>query len=181
VRGTTDLVRADVAGVAALGDDAGLGPDGAVGIELVDAVGLVIVLALLALQAGVELGADADALARLDQSDLGPDAQGLANDLVADAEGEALAAPAAADGVDIGAADAAGLDLDLDIVVLEGLGRDLEGGVSISPRFLELSSRVGEKTDFSPMECRPCLGRVDLEAFKSLGIHGKGRIRQCNG
>lgn len=65
---------ADVAGVPALGDDAGLGPDGAVGVELVHAVGLVIVLALLTLQAGVELGADADALTRLDQRDLGADA-----------------------------------------------------------------------------------------------------------
>lgn len=45
---------------------------------------------------------------------------------MADAEGEVLAAPAAADGVNIRATDTAGDDLDLDIVILKGLGDDLE-------------------------------------------------------
>ena len=44
-----------------------------------------------------------------------------------DAEGEFLVAPAAGDGVHIGGADAAGLDLNLDVVILEWFGYDLEG------------------------------------------------------
>lgn len=39
-----------------------------------------------------------------------------------DAEGEVLLAPAAGDGVKVAAADAAGFDLDVDIVVFEWLG-----------------------------------------------------------
>jgi hypothetical protein len=49
---------------------------------------------------------------------------------VTDAEGEFLVAPAAGDGVHIGGADAAGLDLNLDVVILEWFGYDLEAGVS---------------------------------------------------
>jgi hypothetical protein len=45
------------------------------------AVGLVVVLALAALEARVTLRADTDALALLDQGDLGADADGLADDL----------------------------------------------------------------------------------------------------
>lgn len=41
---------------------------------------------------------------------------------VTDAEGEVLLAPAAGDGVKVAAADAAGFDLDVDIVVFEWLG-----------------------------------------------------------
>jgi hypothetical protein len=75
------LVGADVGGVAALADDAGLRPLGAVGVHHhYGAVGLVVVAALLALAAGVGLGADADALAFLDQGDLGADANGTADD-----------------------------------------------------------------------------------------------------
>ena len=67
--------------VAALGNDARFGPDGAVRIELLGAVRLVIVLALPAAQAGPGLGADADALALLGQGDFRPDANDAADDL----------------------------------------------------------------------------------------------------
>ena len=75
------LVGADVGRVAALRDDAGLGPGGAVGVQLLAAVGLVVVFALAAVEARVGLGTDADALALLDQGDLGADANSLADNL----------------------------------------------------------------------------------------------------
>lgn len=67
--------------VTSLGDDARLGPDGAKRVHLLGAVRLVVVLALAALEARPRLGADADALAGLDEGDLGADAEGLADDL----------------------------------------------------------------------------------------------------
>jgi hypothetical protein len=123
-------VRTYMTRVAALRDDARLGPYRAVCIHLVHAVGLVVVFTLFAFEARVELGAEAHTLAGLHQRDLGPDTQSFANDLVTDAEGEVLVAPAAGDGVHVGGADAAGLDLNLDVVILERFGYDLEAGVN---------------------------------------------------
>ena len=119
-----------MAAVPALRDNSGIGPYCAICIHLMHAVGLIVVLALFALEAGIQLRTEAHALAGFHQRDFGPDSQGLANDLVADGQREVLVAPAAADGVHIGAADPAGLDLDLDIIVFEWLGRDLERGVN---------------------------------------------------
>lgn len=76
------LVGANVGGVAALADDARLGPLGAVCVDHEDrAVGLVVVLALLAFTAGVGLSADADTLAFLDQGHFGANANCTADDL----------------------------------------------------------------------------------------------------
>jgi hypothetical protein len=75
------LVRTHMRRVAALRDDAGVGPFGAVGVEDdVGAVGLVVVSALLAVAAGEDLGADADALACFYIGDFGADADGCADD-----------------------------------------------------------------------------------------------------
>jgi len=57
------LVCADVACVAALADDAGVGPFRAVGVELFAAVGLVVVFTLFAVETRIRLRADADPLA----------------------------------------------------------------------------------------------------------------------
>lgn len=64
-------MRSYVGRVTALRDDTGVGPLGAVGVELLLAVGLVFILALPAVEAGIRLGSDADALAGPDQGDLG--------------------------------------------------------------------------------------------------------------
>ena len=66
--------------VSALGDDAGIGPLCAIGIELLRAIGLVFVLALPAVEARVRLGSDTDSLAGLDQGDLGSNAEGSTDD-----------------------------------------------------------------------------------------------------
>lgn len=150
------LVGSHVRGVATLGDDASLGPDGAEGVHLLGAVRLVVVLALAALEARPRLGADADALAGLDQGDLGADAQGLADDLVADGQGEVLVAPASGDRVDVAAADAARLDLDLYIIVAKGLHVKLV-----------------------LVELGPGVGRLDLETGILVVLRHDGRI-DCN-
>lgn len=74
------LVRAHVRRVAALRDEAGALPERAVRVALVHAVGLVVVLALAAVEARVGLCANADARALLDEGDLGADADGCAYD-----------------------------------------------------------------------------------------------------
>lgn len=89
------------------------------------AIVLIVALALRALEARPDLRSDADAVADLDRLDGGPDFHGLADDLVADADGRGRVAPAARDGVHVGAADAAALDLDVDIVVTKLLGLEL--------------------------------------------------------
>lgn len=106
------------------------------------AVVLVIALALRALQASPHLSANADAVALLDRLDLGADLDGLADDLVAYADGQGRTAPAAVDGVDVAAADAAAFDLDVDIVVAEDFGLEL-GAVSLLvglPRTINITS-----------------------------------------
>lgn len=69
------FVGPHVRGVPALGDDAGVGPLGTVGVKLIGAVRLVLVFALPAIEAGKRLRADADALAGLDEGHLGSDAE----------------------------------------------------------------------------------------------------------
>jgi hypothetical protein len=123
----TYLMRSHVAGIASLSDNSSFRPDGAISIHLMHTVGLIVILALLALQARVQLGAHTYALPGLDQRHLGPDTKSLPNDLVANSQREVLLAPAATDSVHIRTTNTASLDLDLDIKVLEGLGGNLEG------------------------------------------------------
>jgi hypothetical protein len=73
------LVCAHVRGVASLGDDAAVGPLGAVGIQLMAAVCLVIVLALPAVETGVGLRSYANALAWLNQGDFRTNSQSFPN------------------------------------------------------------------------------------------------------
>ena len=66
---------------------------------------------------------------------------------VTDGKGKVLLAPSSADGVDVAAADTAALDLDVDVVVTEGLG-----------------------LEFVLVEFKPCVGSVDLEAGELLWV-----------
>lgn len=82
------------------------------------AVILICGLALRALETRPDLGSHAHAVSLLDP---GPDSladlDSLADDLVADTERPFVVTPAARDGVDIGAAHAARLDLHVNIIV----------------------------------------------------------------
>ena len=76
------FVHPNVGGKPSLQHNVRAGPDGAIGIELVFAVGFVVVLTLAAVQTSPGLGADADTLTLLDLGDLGADPDCLANDLL---------------------------------------------------------------------------------------------------
>lgn len=87
------------------------------------AVGLVLVLALTAVKARVDLGTDTDALAGLGESDLGADTEDLADDFVSDGKRVGgVGAPFAVDLVKVTGADTAGVNLDVDVVVAKGTG-----------------------------------------------------------
>lgn len=106
--------------IASLGCVAGVEVWGAVGIDLVLAVRLVLVLALATLQARVHLRTNTDSLADLGQRHLGANANDLANDFVSHSQRVGAVAPIAADGVAIAGTDTAALCLDVDIIVAKG-------------------------------------------------------------
>jgi hypothetical protein len=88
--------------------------------------GLFISLAHLARQVGVDLGANTNTIAHFHGLHFGSYFHGLAYDLVTDAERHWSFAPAAVDLVHIAAADAAAVDCNVDVVVLEWLELELE-------------------------------------------------------
>lgn len=103
---------------------------GHVRIHLLWTVVLVVALALRTLHAGLHLSADTDTVTGFDQRYFGADAEDLADDLVADAEGCGRQfAPAARDSVDVGATDSATFVHDINIVIFEGLCWKLWGFV----------------------------------------------------
>lgn len=108
---------------------------------------LVGALADIALQAGPHLGTNTDAIAHFDLRHVLSDLDGLADNLMPDAERTLELAPAAGDGVHVRPADAAALDLDVDIVIAKGLGLELVA-----------------------VELVPGLGRVNDEALESLWV-----------
>lgn len=68
--------------------------------------------------------------------------------------------------MDVGAADAAALDEDVDVIVLKGLGVELM-------QRLEIDTSRGWETDIFLLEIGPVLLRLDHEALKGVGIaHG---------
>ena len=145
------LVGADVGCPAAVGG-AAVGVVCVVRVDHVRAVVLVLVLAHVALEARPHLGADADPVAYFDAAlDVLADLHGLADHLVADAERALEVTPAAGACVHVAAADAAALDLDVDVAVLEGLGIEL-----------------------LLVELVPCLGRVDAKALEGVGVSHVG-------
>ena len=106
------------------------------------AIILVVTRALLALHARPDLGSNTDAVSHLAPGHLIANLDSMTNDLVADANGKRDSAPAAGEGVNIGAADTAALDLDVDVVGSEPLSFEL-------CRWLACSSeeRVGAVAD----------------------------------
>ena len=98
----------------------------------VRAVVLVVLLALLALETSLDLGADADALAFLDQGYVLADLDRLANDLVPNTDRQRALAPPTGDCVHITTADTARLDQHVHVMVFKLLGLDLDR-LSVTP------------------------------------------------
>lgn len=97
----------------------------AVGVDGVRAVVLLVRLAVVAGEIGLDLSANADAVADLDCLHVLADLDGFADDLVADADWQWALAPSAGDRVDIAATDTAALNSDVDVAVLEWLELEL--------------------------------------------------------
>ena len=89
------------------------------------AIVLLVCLAELALQACLDLSAHTDTISNFDTSHFVANLDGLAYDLVTDADGQRAISPATVDRVDIGAADTATLDLDVNVAVFERLRFEL--------------------------------------------------------
>lgn len=115
-------MNARVGRVATLGDVVGPRIRGPVRVDLLEAVRLVVVLAVPALEAGVDLRPDADPLSHLDEGDLGAHPEHFADDLVADGKRVGHRSPVPAERVHIAGANTAALDLDVDIVVAKRSG-----------------------------------------------------------
>jgi hypothetical protein len=140
---------------------------GAVGVDLLGAIVLVVALALLAFHAGLNLCSNTDAVTDLDCGNLGSNLDGLANDLMTDAQGERHLTPTASDAVDVGAADTAAFDFDVDIIVFEGLGFEL-GRMSGAEQ-----ARVRLLAYVFLLEIGPVLLVLDHKTFKRIWItHG---------
>lgn len=123
------LVNTDVRGVTSLSDSA-VRVLSTVRIDLVGAVVLLVGLALGAGKIGTDLGTRTDAVSDLVLGDLGSDLDDAANNLVSYTERKGdIIAPSTSDGVDVRSADTAGVNGDVDIVVLELLEGKL-GAVS---------------------------------------------------
>jgi hypothetical protein len=163
----------DVGRVATLRDNARVGPDGTVRVDLVLTVCLIVILALPALKAGIALGTDTNTLALLDQGHLGSDTDSLSNNLwyptkvsrsqkgihyerehtVTDSKRKVLLAPTSTKCVDITSTDATAFNFDVDIVVAKWLGLELV-----------------------LVEFEPCVRSVDLEALELLWIRHVGEV-----
>ncbi len=86
---------------------------------------LVVALALFALQARPDLGSNTDAVSVFAAGHLVASFDDMANDLVTDTDGQRNFTPASVDAVDVRAANAAALDLNVKIVGAELLGFEL--------------------------------------------------------
>lgn len=136
--------------VTTLGLETSIEVVSAIGVDLVLTVGLIVVLALVALKTRPDLGTSTDTVTDLCESDLITNTENLANNLVAYSERIRAATPVAADGVTITGADTAALDLDVDIVLAKGTGLKrvlLEVGPVFGAWGLKALELVGNRHD----------------------------------
>lgn len=131
---------------------------------------LLICLTDAALQTSLDLRTHTNAITHFHGRDLGANFHRFANHLVAHADREGALAPAAADGVDIGATDAAGVNLNVYIIVFEGFGFELRVGSTSMDRLI-----CGEHGPyFFLLELGPFGLVFDHEAFKSVWVSHLG-------
>lgn len=114
------------------------------------AVGLVVILALTAVKARVDLSTSTDTVTDLGERHLVTDAEDLADDLVADGQRVRALTPVTADGMTVAGADTAALDLDINVMVAKGTGLEgvlLEVGPVLGAGRLETLELVGDRHD----------------------------------
>lgn len=87
---------------------------------------LVVGLAKFALQTGTDLSANTNTVSNLDGGHFVADFDRFTDDFMTNANWERAFAPTASDGMDIGAADTAALNFDVDVAVFELLRFELE-------------------------------------------------------
>jgi len=92
----------------------------------VRAVVLIVAFAVLALQAGLDLSTNTNAVANLDSRHLITNFDGLANHLMSDTERQWCFSPATCDGVDVRTAHSTSINLDVDIAVFKWLWLELQ-------------------------------------------------------
>jgi hypothetical protein len=115
-----------MAGVATLCHSA-IGVLRSICVNRVGAVVLLVRLAVVAGQIGTNLRTNTSAVANLELGDLGADLDDLSNDLVPYAERQRdVLSPATGDGVDVGGADTAGVNGNVNIMLLELLEGQLQ-------------------------------------------------------
>lgn len=164
------FMGADMRGVATLRHQASIGPDAAIGIELLCAVCLVVIVALAAVQAGERLCAHSHAVTNFDSCYLGTNTDGRADNLVADSQGEVVATPTAVNGVNVTAADTAALDLQLNIMFTKRLCVELALGES---------RVVGSRVHLEPLILVVCRLRHSLNRQGILMFWLVGRPFSC--
>jgi hypothetical protein len=122
----------------------------AIGVNLILAVGLIVILALTAVQTRPDLGTSTDTVADLCERDLVANTKNLANDLVADSKRVRAFTPVSADGMAITGANTTALDLDVYIVLAKGTGLKrvlLEVGPVLGAGGLEALELIGDRHD----------------------------------
>lgn len=129
------------------------------------AVVFVVGLAVLALQACLDLSTDTNTVPDLDGGYSFSDLDGLPDDFVANTDGQGAVTPPASDGVNIGAADTARFNLDVDVTVFEWLWLELMGWSTIGRRYIG-----GAIFYFLLLEISPFCLILDHEALESVWV-----------
>ena len=132
------------------------------------AVVLIITLALLALEAGPDLSSNTDPVSNLAAGHLVANLDCMANNLVANTDGQRNFTPASIDAVDVGAADTAALNLDVDVVGAELLRFEL-CRMSASLPFISKLPQL-RSTNLLLLESGPVLLAFDHEAFECVWV-----------
>jgi hypothetical protein len=146
-----------------------IGVLGSVGVNLVGAVVLLVVLALVAGQVGTNLSTNTSAISNLDASDLVANLDDLSDNLVSYAERKRdVLSPSTGDGVNIGGANTAGVDRNVNVVLLELLERKLDHVSTTNCNRIEVS------TNLLALEGAPVLDVSDGERVGGLWVRHCG-------
>ena len=132
------------------------------------AVVFLISLAQLAFQTRSNLRTDTDAISNLDGGYFGANFDGLANNLVANADWKWTVTPTSSDSVNVRAANTAAVDLDVDVIFFKLLRLELRNRLDMMSTAMSraidclLLSSQNHSTCSGLLSCTPrrCLGKA---------------------